>query len=187
MADVKIKVDTDAVNKLGNDFRVAGEVALRRLVERGEQLLAEEVPKVTHNLEQGISSEVFANAGLLRGELIISARSGRKGARRATIHYPSGATKQVSLRPQPAFNYAEVVARGRQQIGPRQAKVLLIPVAVAPKDETYLTSGDQTFVLRRRAKATKANPYDQRAAARLEKEATRIADQVLSQFGLLNR
>lgn len=181
----RISVDTEQLEKLGDEFKAASEVGLRQLLERGEQLLAEEVPKVTHNLEQGISSDVVSTRGLLRGELIISARSGRRGSRQATVHYPGGKTKSVSLRPQPAFNYAEVVARGRAEIRPKKSKVLLIPVASAPTDETYITSGGQVFVLRPRAAATQPNPYDERAAKRLEAEAPQIMDQVLKEFGLL--
>lgn len=181
----KITVNATQIEKLGDQFRQMGEVALRQVVERGEQVLRDEVPKVTNNLAQGISSEVFANRGLLRGELVITARSGRRGSRQATVHYPSGNTKTVRLSPQPAFNYAEVVARGRAEIRPKKSKVLLIPVPSAPAGETYITSGDQAFVLRPRAAATKPNPYDERAAKRLEAEAPQIVDEVLREFGLL--
>ncbi|MGE0133042.1 MAG: hypothetical protein AB7U82_33615 [Blastocatellales bacterium] len=192
MADVKIKVDTKAVEHLGNEFRAAGKVALLQLLKRGEQLLIAEMPERTGLLKgkkgnNSVSSEIHDGSDALRGELIVSAVNERRGARQATIHYPSGATKQVSLRPQPAFNYAEAVARGRKEIRPRQAKVLLIPVDNPPSNQAYVTSGNETFILRRRAKATKPNPYDLRAAARLEKEAPQIVDQVLARFGLLNR
>ena len=72
----KITVDTQQIEKLGQEFNAASEVGLRQIVERGEQVLAEEVPKVTRNLEQGISSDVVSSRGILRGELIIMARSG---------------------------------------------------------------------------------------------------------------
>ena len=186
----KITVDTQQIEKLGQEFNAASEVGLRQIVERGEQVLAEEVPKVTRNLEQGISSDVVSSRGLLRGELIITARSGRRGSRQATLHYGrerggAGKTKSVSLSPQPAYNYAEVVAKGRPEIRPKKKKMLLIPVPEVPAGDSYITSGDQKFILRSRAAATQPNPYDERAAKRLEAEAPQIMDQVLKQFGLL--
>lgn len=184
MADaITVKVDTRQIEDLANVLRRGAEVSLYRIAERGQQLLRKEVPKVTHNLEQGVSSDVKVRE--LTATLIVSARSGRRGARQATVHYPSGTEKQITLRPQPAFDYAEAVARGRKPIVPRKAKVLLIPVASAPRGETYITSGSEIFVLRNRAKATPGDHYDERAAAQLEKDAPRIVEAQLQRVGLI--
>lgn len=176
---MKIDVDTEEIEHLDVEFREATLIGLRRILERGEQILRDEVPKVTHNLSQGISSDVDEAA--MHGTLIVSARSGRTGARSATVHYPSGKTKSISLRPQPAFNYAEVVARGRGAIRPKNAKVLLIPGS--PRSgESYLTSEGKTFVLRPSAGPTKPNPFDERTADRLGNEAGGIVEKAITDF-----
>ena len=193
MSDVKITADTREVERLGENFHAAAEVGLRRVTERGEQILRREVPKVTHNLEQGVSSEVVTNAKLLQGNLIVSARSGRLGPRRGTVHLASGKTKQVTLRGQPSFNYAEAVARGTGIYGPHHTEIipargqaLLIPVQSVPslngKPEAYIEVGGQKFIVRRSIKGKKANPYHERAAKRLEAEAQPIFNKALETF-----
>lgn len=173
---LKIAVDAKDIAELGEKFGEASDLLLRRVTLKGEYLVKEEVPTVTHNLQQGISSEVEGNTGTI----IASARSGRTGARTATVHYPSGKTKSVSLRPQPAFNYAEVVAKGRPAVQPKNAKVLI--VQGSPKaGESYLTAGGVTYVLRPRIGATKPNPFDERAMRRLEGEIEPIANQVFEE------
>lgn len=174
---MKIEVDTTEVDELGDLFAEAGDILLRRVTLKGEYFVKQEVPKVTHNLSQGVTSEVENNTGTI----IVSARSGRTGARQATVHYPSGKTKTVRLRPQPAFNYAEVVAKGRPAIRPKNARVLLIPGS--PKSgESYLTVGGKTYILRPSAAATKPNPFDERAMNRLEPEIEPIADSVFREI-----
>lgn len=175
--DVKIIVDTREVDRLYELSRAGLVKSLRRIGERGEQLLRDNVPRETNNLAQGVSSDVHENQ--LSVDLIVSARAGRRGARSATVHYPSGETKQVKLRAQKPFDYAEAVARGRKAIRPRQAKVLLIPVSSPPQGESYLTAGGETFVLRRSARATKPNEYDKRALAQLQKDAPLIVERQL--------
>jgi hypothetical protein len=197
MADIKITVDAQAIKELGEQVEVAEDVGLRRVLERGEQLLREEIPKQTHNLEQGVSSyvEPRSQKGLLEGFLVVSARRGRTGARQATVHLASGKTKQVSLRPQPAYDYARAVAHGTGiyaiegydlmggeqeggEIEPRNAKALLIPVSQPPtlngKPQAYIESEGQIFIVRPYIKGMKPNPYDERAGKRLEAEAPAI-------------
>src|SRR5262245_62126057 len=105
--DVRIKVDTSDVKDLEKDFREMTRRGLFDVAEAGEKILRQEVPKVTHNLEQGVSSDVDANR--LTAELIVSARQGRVGVEGATLHLPSGATREISLRAQPAYDYARAV------------------------------------------------------------------------------
>jgi hypothetical protein len=59
---------------------------------------------------------------------------------------------------------------------------LLIPVPTAPSGESYLIANGQIFIFRRSVKATKPNPFDERAAKRLEGEAAKIGEAVLKQF-----
>lgn len=193
MADeVKINVDLRQVKDLGFDFRQLAEVGLRRTVERGEQILRDEVPKVTHNLEQGVSSSVDPSA--LKGEFVVSARSGRMGVEGGLLHLPSGQTREISLRARPAFDYAEAVARGTGIYGPRGAvirpksgKALLIPISGPPpslngKPQAYITSGGKVYIVRRFSSGRKANQFDVRAAQRLENEIPAIWDRVVQAF-----
>lgn len=176
-----VEIDTSAIDDLAKEIDRARRVLLGRLAERGYQLLREEVPVETGNLKQGVAPPDVDYANMT-ATLTVSARSARTGAGTATLHLKSGKTKAISLRPQPAFNYAEAVARGRAAISPKRAKVLLIPVASAPGDESYLEAGGKIYVFRKSAKATKPNPFDERAAKRLESEIPAIADAVLRQI-----
>lgn len=200
MSEVGIKVDVSDVLALGDEFSRASAVGLGRVVERAEQLVREEAPKVTRNLIQGVSSEVKKVGSLLRGEIVITARTGRTGQRSATLHLGPGfhwhggelvyESVQITLRAVPAFNYPEAVARGtgvygpkRTPIVPRKAKALLVPVDGVPtvngKVEPYIESGGQLFVMRRSLKGRRPNPYDERAAARLNGEAQDIYNRAL--------
>lgn len=192
--DVKIKVDTRQVQNLGFDFRRMLVVGLYRVTERGTVLLRQEVPKVTHNLQQGISSDVDVAA--LRATLIVAARSGRTGAEGGLLHLPSGATREITLRASPAFDYAEAVARGTGIYGPKgsvirskRGRALLVPIGAGEtprgkdgKPEAYIESNGQRFIVRRFVRGRKPNPYDVRAAQRLEGEVQIIFDRVVQAF-----
>lgn len=190
--ETKITVDISQVKDLGADVRKVAEVGGRRTTERGEQLLREEVPKITHNLEQGVSGDF--NTSTLTGTLTVAARAGRVGVEGGLLHLPSGATREITLRSQPAFDYAEAVARGTGIFGPRGAvirpksgKALLIPVGSVPvsengKPQAYITSGGRTYVMRKFSRGRKADPYDVRAANRLENEIPAIWERVVSAF-----
>src|SRR5689334_940985 len=111
MADeVKIKVDTTQVKGLGDDYREMIVRSLHDVAEAGEKFLRQEVPKVTHNLEQGVSSDVDGRE--LRVEFTVAARVGRMAVEGGTLHLPSGATREIRLRARPAFDYAQAVAQG---------------------------------------------------------------------------
>jgi len=197
MAGAKIKVDTRQVEHLGEEVRAMVALGFTRLVDRAEQLLAEEAPHATGNLKAGVSSDRDLSA--LRAELIVSARSGRIGVEGGLLHLSSGKTREISLRGRPAFDYAEAVARGTGIHGPKNAvirpksgRALLIPIAggVPPsingKPQPYITSGGQTFVMRRFSKGMKANPFDVRAAQKLEREAGPIFEAVVAAFASQN-
>lgn len=195
----KLTLDVTQVLTLGDDVRRAKEIGVRQVTERAEQLVREEAPEakdkaltnIGGNLKQGVSSNVTVGRTGARGEVIVTARSGRLGRREAIVHLPSGRTKKVSLRAVASFNYPEAVARGtgefgpkRARIRPKKAKALLVPVSspatINGKPEAFITSDGQTFVMRRSIKGMKPNPYDERAAKRLEQEAPQIFDNVVN-------
>lgn len=191
MSNIKITADISQVLSLGGAYARAREIGVRRLTERGEQLVRAEAPEVTRNLKQGVSSEVKVGPGLLRGEVIVTARTGRLGRRKATLHLASGKTKQITLRAVPAFNYPEAVATGtgiygpnKTPITPKKASVLLVPVNSIPtldgKAASYIEADGKIYVVRRSIKGTRPNPYDRRAAARLESEAAAIYNRALA-------
>ena len=182
--EVKIKVDDRQVRGLSKDLSDGIRHGLFRITERGTVILREEVPKETHNLAQGVSGDV--NTARMEAKLLVSARSGRRGSRSATLHLPGGGTRQITLKASPAFDYAEAVARGTGVFGPRGqvikpkgGKALLIPVSTVPAGESYIEAGGQRFVVRRFTKGRRANPYDERAAVRLERDAQPIFDKAI--------
>lgn len=177
-----IRVDTRGIDEFVVEMGKAKHALLGRLAESGYQLLRREIRQTayeTGNLLQGVAP---ADIDYPIATLTVSARSGRTGSRQATVHSPNGKTKKVTLRAQRDFNYAEAVARGRAAIRPRTAKALLVPVPTAPSGESYLTVNGKIYVFRRRAAATKPNPFDDRAAAQLEAQAPRIGDAVFREF-----
>lgn len=180
MAD--ITVNTDAIDELGANIEKAKGMLLGRLAERGYQLLRIEVPYQTGNLKQGVAPP-DVNYPEMEAVLTVSARSGRTGISTGEVFDKDHKkVRNVSLRPSPAFNYAAAVARGRTSIAPRHGKALLIPVNAAPAGEGYLLAGGQIYVYRKSAAAVPANPFDERAAVRLEAEAPKIGEGVLREF-----
>lgn len=190
--DIKIKVDTKQIERLGVEFRQMTIVGLHRTTERGLKLLRQEAPKQTHNLEQGMSADVDEQG--MSAQLVASARAARTGIEGGELHLPSGATREISLRAAPAFDYAEAVARGTGVYGPRGAvirpkngKALLIPVGAVPPDingkpQAYITSNGKIYVMRRFSRGRKADPYDVRAAQQLESDIPKIWDAVVDAF-----
>lgn len=169
-------VDLSAIEELNRELNRLKPIALGRLGERGYQLLRAEVPKVTRNLMQGVAPpDIRKNTATLT----VSARAARRGASQATLHLKSGKTKTVKLRPVPAYNYAEVVKTGRPASSAKRAKALIIPVASPPSGESYLEANEQYYILRKTTGGTKPNPYDERAARRLETEAVFIVEAVM--------
>jgi len=178
----EVIVDAKAINELARDIEKAKRALLGRLAERGYQLLRAEVPFQTGNLKQGVASP-DVNYSQMTAMLTVSARSASVGGLQAKVIGADGKEKKtVMLRPRAAFNYAEVVARGRPAISPKRGKALLIPVASAPSSGGYLIAGGQIYIVRKSARATKPNPFDERAARRLEGEADNIAEAVLRKF-----
>lgn len=179
MADVK--VDFESVKQIQKEIRVGMVVALGRLGERGYQLLRREVPYQTGNLRQGVAPPDIDESSLT-ATLTVSARSARTGGGSATAVSASGKTKSIALRPQIAFNYAEVVAKGRPAIRPRAGRALLIEIEGKPSGGAYIVAGGKIFVVRKSAKAVAPNPFDERAAAQLETEAVRIVETTIAEI-----
>ncbi|HMV47823.1 MAG TPA: hypothetical protein PLD20_00930 [Blastocatellia bacterium] len=195
MADVKISIDTDSIEQLGEDLDKASRGAMISLLAQAKKHIRREAPKRTGRLKgekvnESISAEPVKTSDGYLGEVTVSAISERRNARTAVLHLQPKATlkpqtRKVSLAPQPAFDYAEAVARGRKAIRPRKGKALLIPVTTAPLSGSYITEGKDIFVVRPSARAVPANPYDERALRTLEEEAPEIVEAALARFGLL--
>jgi hypothetical protein len=183
----EIVVDSKAIEQLGADIGKGKKALIGRLGERGYQLLREEIKDSayeTGNLWQGVAPP-DVDYEKLEAVLTVSARSAETGATEAKVIGADGEEKKtVSLRARPAYNYAEIVARGNRAatLTPKTAKAFLIPVPTAPSGESYLLAGGQIFIIRKSRKGQKPNPYDERAAKRLTAEAPKIAEAVLRQF-----
>jgi hypothetical protein len=179
MAD--IKVDYKEAEQIGKEFRQAMIVSIGRLGERLYQHLRAEVPVETGNLKQGVAPP-DVDESALTATVTVSARSARTGGGSATVHSASGKTRTVRLKPNLNFNYAVAVAKGRPAISPKRGKALLIEVAGVPSDGNYITANGKIFVVRKSAAAVAPNPYDERAAQKLEKESDRIVGKVFEEF-----
>lgn len=179
-----VTVDISAIKALQKDLEQMTEVALRRLGERGYQLLRLEIKDtayITGNLWQGVAPPDF-DFFRKQATLTVSARSAQRGPRAATLHLKNGETKSITLRATSSFNYAETVARGRQALRARRGRAYLIPVSSPPRNESYIVADGKTYVVRKSARAVRANPYDERAANRLQNESVRIVAAVIEDF-----
>jgi hypothetical protein len=150
-------------------------VGLIRAARAGERFLREETEKISKEFR--VSSDV--DEKLLKASLFATAIRNARSAQSAEVVYPSGKTKEVSLRPQPEFDFAQAVATGTGEYGPRKArifprhaKVLLIPRSIGPrlgeKGESFVRIDGKYFMFRPFSRGMRPNPYDQRAADKLE-------------------
>jgi hypothetical protein len=172
-----VNIDLSVIDEIEREFKTFRNRVLYEVANRGRTLLQIEVPKQTTELEKGVSAPEFDYTSG-KALLTVSAKRAKRGARNATVYLKSGKTKSIQLRPVDEFDYAATVAFGRAAIRPRAAKVLLIPVASAPNDESYIVADGQIYLVRRSAKAVPANPYHERGATRLQGETVRIVDAV---------
>lgn len=184
----EVIVDVTALDELGINLVRAKRALISRLGERGYQLFSEEVPVLSGNLKlKGVRDPIYDFENLT-ATIVVSATRDARGPTIGEVHYPptkahpEGHKKTVTLRPSPAYNYAEAVARGRPSISPKNAKALLIPVPTVPIGEAYILAGGQIYIMRRSAAATAPNPFDERAAMRLDNEKAGIGEAVLSEF-----
>jgi hypothetical protein len=182
-----IVADTKELDRLAADMIRVKRQIIGRLGERGYQLLRSDIKQnayETGNLMQGVAPPEVDYENL-EAVITVSARSAATGGGQATVFGADGKErKKVSLKPQPAFNYAAQVALGNKAatLRPKTAGAFLIPVPTAPSGESYLVAGGQIFIFRRSRKGQKPNPFHERAGAQLEKEAPGIADAVLAKF-----
>jgi len=180
----KVVVDVTEIENLAQILTLGKKRGLGALGEAGALLLRTDIKANAYelgNLYQGVAPPLF-DFERMRAELSVKARQARTGARPATVHYPSGKTKQITLRPRAAFDYAETVARGRPAIRPKLGKAILIPVLSRPTDEPYITEGNNVYVTRRSAAATKPNPFDERVAVKLEQKGPAIVGRVFEEL-----
>jgi hypothetical protein len=189
-----IKVDTSQIKDLGFDFRQMAVVGLIRTSRQGERHLREETSRISK--EFAISSDVDETA--LKASLFATAIRNARGAQTAEVVYPSGRTKEVSLRPQPEYDFARAVAKGtgvyktdgafgpQAVIRPRNAKALLIPKSIGPrlgeKGGAVVRIDGKYYVFSRFSRGMRPNPYDERAAQKLEAELGQIWDRVVAAF-----
>ncbi len=191
------EIDLKAIEQLARGIGEMKRRALGRLAERGYQLLREEIKEsayITGNLWQGVAPPDVDYPRFV-AQLTVSARSGRRGARQATVYNKRGEivqtrdrdgneqNKTVTLKAQKPFNYAETVARGREALLAPKGKAFIVPVSSIPTGTGYLLDrSGQAYVVRTSLKAVAPNPFDERAAARLSREAESIASAVVKEF-----
>lgn len=197
MAQANVVVDTKALEQMAADMLEAKYALLARLGERGGQLLRIEAPERSGNLKKGVGAPEYDFPNMT-ATITVSASRDATGPQSGTIYNQAGvAKKEVTLKPQPGFNYAKTVVDGRRAfmakggriakaghevIGPGFAHMLTIPVSTKPSTGSYLIVAGQIYIFRPSAKAVDPNPFDQRAATRLENEAPAIAEAVLRKF-----
>jgi hypothetical protein len=187
-----VRVDISAIKELQRDLDAMMPKILGQLAERGARLLREEVPYQTGNLRQGVSPPdgsptKFGNSTTFSGHtatITVTARSARRGARQATLHLKSGKSKAIQLRATKEFNYAEIVAHGRPAMTAKNGRAFLIEARFGPIKYPYIEADGKRYVVVKSVGATAPNPYDQRAADRLQKESTIIVENIAKQYGL---
>jgi hypothetical protein len=167
-----ISVSIDKTKSLitGDELRAASVSGLKAGVRQAEEDFRAEAGPISHKLVAGVSSLLDLVTTPLEGSIVVSAIRPEQPSRTATVHSPGGKTRETRLRPQHAFDFAEIIARGRPAVRPEKAKALLIPandIGLRPS-ESYTRAGAETFVVRLSAKAVDANPYDERAIRRTE-------------------
>lgn len=186
-----MQVDTKALTELKEVARRAGAAALAEARDRGKELLRSEVPGGPQgSLGKGVTSADDFTGDLLTSSLIVSALNENRGGA-AVLHLPNGATKQITLRGGEPYDYAEAVARGTGMFGPDaeiitplRACALLIKVDSVPAGEAWIAAPGGKYILRRASEGMPPNPYDQRAADRLEQEVDQLVGATLAREGL---
>jgi hypothetical protein len=175
MSNATITIDTSQVKDLALDFERAGRVGFGKVIAKAEALVVKETPlnkdpqSRAGGLRNSISSEIEANGSTLVGFITANATSAALPSRSATIEYPSGAEKKITLRPTKAFMYAKVVAEGRGSISPKDAKLLIIPLsAYRGTPKAIIDDGGYKFVAVRGVGPAKANDYPGRGFAKLQ-------------------
>ncbi len=186
--ETKITIDISQVKDLQADIHDLSVVGLIRTARAGEKHLRSETEKISKLFR--VSSDVDEEA--LSASLFATAIRPARSAQSAEVIYPSGHTKEVTLRPQPEFDFAQAVAEGtglygpkKRKIVPREAKALLIPKNIGPRlrdNGTYVRFDGQYYIFSAYSRGMRPNPYHERAAVALEGDVEAIWDRVVKAF-----
>lgn len=184
-----IKIDISQVKNLEIDLRQMMVAGLIRTSRAGEEHLRSQTEKISKLFR--VSSDVDEES--LTASLFATAIRPARSAQSAEVVYPSGKTKEVTLRLQPEFDFAQAVAEGTGLYGPRRAtifpkvaKVLLVPKAIGPrqgeKGGSLVRIDGRYYVYAAWTRGMRPNPYHERAADLLEAEIDPIWDGVVKAF-----
>lgn len=185
----EVTVNLEAFEELSRDVRRASVEAVRSATKRGAEIEREEVG--SERLGKGIQPEFELDGQPIEGR-VVAEYFDRRQPGVGVLHLPSGRTKSIPLRG--SFgdqNVLRLLAQGTglfgphsAQIRPREARVLLVAVDSPPADESYVTAGKSTYVLRRRSKGSRPDDYVNRAADRVEDEVDGIVAEVFAENGV---
>jgi hypothetical protein len=189
--DLSYDTDLSQLRGLREVFRASFRRGVERAARRGAKLVAEEAPEGEGLLKGGADFEMSpADGRALEARITMSAVRPPEGESYATLHLPSGKTRQIRLARQPAYDYARAVAEGTglfgargQRIEPRRARALRVEVERVEPGESYVSHAGRLFVYRRFVRGMRPNPYDERAARRLLEEAPGIVERALAPLG----
>lgn len=193
MADyIKLDADLKAVQRLAEQYRRAGMVGLTQVMQRGRQILREEVQPISKRLFAGIGEPIVKEqGGLLVGAISITAKSRETRSGSAIYVSLSGKTKEVSLRAQPQFDFARALDEGTGVFGPkgavifpRVAKALLVPEGSGSrsglngpfKPRGYLLINGVKYITVKWTRGMPGYHYSDKALARLGSVAQGIFD-----------
>lgn len=175
MSNVTITVDTSQIKDLSTQFQRAARIGFGKVMVKAEALVVKEAPlnkdpdERAGGLRNSISHEIEPKGDGFIGFVTANATRDARPARDATIEYASGTEKKIRLRPTKEFMYAKVVAEGRKAFGPKDAKLLLVPLrSFRGTPKAVITDSGRKFVTVRQVGATAPNDYPGRAFKQLE-------------------
>ena len=174
-----IGIDKGRLTDTPRDLSTAARAGLEAGVKQSEKDLRDEARRISQKLADGVTSKCDMSARPMKAELVVSAIRPAQEARQGVVHEADGDTRPIMLRAQPAFDFAEVVAKGRPEVRPRRARAILIPISdlrlrAGRQRESFIRAGKEMFVARGSAKAVPANPFDERAVRRTDRVITDV-------------
>jgi hypothetical protein len=161
-----VHVDLSEVLKLPADVREGMGAGLTAATTRGAEIMKEEAPERSGRLKEGIKPHV--DLASMKGEIEVSAIRPAQPAHTETIVSARGRSREVRFAAQPEFDYARAVAEGTGLYGARGQEIK--PKRV--KKLRFVVSGHPVFA--GSVEGQRPNPYDERAADRLELEVDDI-------------
>jgi hypothetical protein len=190
--NIRLDADTKSIERLAAQYRVAARQGLGQVMERGRQIIREEVQPISKRLVQGVGVPYITEQGdVLSGQISISARADKRSGGTATYVSLSGKTKEVSLRAQPQFDFARALDEGTGVFGPkgavifpRVAKALLVPEGSGSrsglngpfKPRGYLLINGVKYITVKWTRGMPGYHYSDKALARLGSVAQGIFD-----------